>query len=283
MPSGFKSILSPILPPKLTNKFRRGEVYVVSFPKCGRTWLKLMLTDLFKEQFPNASLPSDVSTEKLYRINNRIPRIVFTHDDDPHYKLPEELSVDKSFFKETKVIFLVRDPRDVIISWYFEYINRTPEAYKLEKGLLKSDTPSDFIYNNKGGLKTIVAFYNLWLKKSQTPLDFTIIKYEDLVNKTGETLSDLLNFFSISDLISKDSVKKSVKRNSFDNVQKREKVGAINVGNRKTDFGHDNVSNNSNLKARRGKIGGFVDYLDPDQVKLMDEYIKENLDSSFGY
>ena len=37
------------------------------------------------------------------------------------------------------------------------------------------------------------------------------------------------------------------------------------------------------FKTRRGKVGGFVDYLTPDEIAEVERRIRSGLDPSFGY
>ena len=67
------------------------------------------------------------------------------------------------------IIFLIRDPRSVVTSNYF---NRF-------RGEL---TISEYIRDEKNGIKKVIDFYNNWYLKVNDYKKFIIIKYEDIIN-----------------------------------------------------------------------------------------------------
>ena len=61
---------------------RRTDVYLVSFPKCGRTWLRVLVGRAFQQHF---GLPADANLVELHRlveVDSRVPCVFATHDDD---------------------------------------------------------------------------------------------------------------------------------------------------------------------------------------------------------
>ena len=65
-------------------------MYLVSFPKCGRTWLRVMIGRAFQLHF---GLPADADLVELHRLaelDPRVPCVVATHDDDAQWKAPED-------------------------------------------------------------------------------------------------------------------------------------------------------------------------------------------------
>ena len=43
------------------------------------------------------------------------------------------------------------------------------------------------------------------------------------------------------------------------------------------------LQDNESFKVRRGKIGGYVDYLEDDQIEMVNNMINETLTPEFGY
>lgn len=94
------------------------RVSLVSFPKSGRTWLRVLIGKALCEQ---AGLDDQqiFDKDKLAEATG-LPKINYTHEDSgnsgrQHY---QELETDKSKYKQRKVIMLMRDPRDVLVSYY---------------------------------------------------------------------------------------------------------------------------------------------------------------------
>ena len=110
---------------KAKNKFflKKGlesGVYIISFPKSGRTWLRMLLGKAVCRKY---GLDENlmVNTYKLTGAAGISP-VIFTHDDSSikHGHRHDRLETDKSRYRNQKVIFLIRDPRDVIVSCYFQ-------------------------------------------------------------------------------------------------------------------------------------------------------------------
>jgi len=284
LPTNLKDSLKNFVPQRVTRYLRSNEVYVVSFPKCGRTWLKVMICEVIYKSFPKMEKYNDVSTEKLYAIHSKIPRIVFTHDDDPQFKSPAEILTDKSFYRYTKVIFLVRDPKDVIESWFYEYKNRIEESYKTPARQLNVSSLEKFPFEEKGSLKSIVKFYNVWVANSHVPKQFLLIRYEDLQNDTLKVFRSVLSFLKLGDSVSDSILREVVSNNAFEKLKKRELEGSISLGKINNEFGSSNGESEDNfLKVRKGKVGSYRNVFSQETISFMDNYIKRFLSSKFRY
>jgi len=207
-------------------KFGKGMI-LVSFPKSGRTWLIVMLNQLGIE-------------------------IPFTHDGTGHFMgiHLKKLLKKKNKYKQVKVIFLVREPRDVIVSGFFHSSKRI-KVY--------SDTISKFIRDHRYGMEKILTFYNIWNKNKSKPAGFHLVRYEDLKKDAFNELKNIITFLGI-DGIEDAAIKESVEFASFDNMQKLEKEGFF-----KEKYGRGLTPGDKNdiesYKVRKGKIGGYSEYL----------------------
>ena len=147
------------------------KVYIISYPKSGRTWLRLLLGKALCEHF-NVDKKLLLETHSLTR-SAKMPATLFTHDgagfgDKNSWN---ELATDKSFYRNKKVVFLVRDPKDVIVSSYFHVTKRQG---RFEGSL------SEFIRSDIYGIKKIVTFYKIWLDNQTVSKDFLLLKYENI-------------------------------------------------------------------------------------------------------
>ena len=96
--------IAAIVPRRLLGSYRRmrTDVYLVSFPKCGRTWLRVMIGRVLQLQY---DLPPDADLVELHRLaelDARVPCIVATHDDEAQWKPPEAVEVDKSRYRGSR-------------------------------------------------------------------------------------------------------------------------------------------------------------------------------------
>ena len=92
----------------------------MSFPKCGRTWLRVLVGRALQVHY---GLPDDTDVTELAHLaelDPRVPSVLVTHDDDAQWKAPADVERDKGGYRHRRVILLVRDPRDVIVSLYHQ-------------------------------------------------------------------------------------------------------------------------------------------------------------------
>ena len=99
---------------------KAADYVIVSPPKCGRTWVRTMLSRFFQHRY---RLPGNelLGFDNYHRMNSAIPRIRFTHDRYVNHYTGNRGS--KRDYYDKKVILLVRDPRDVVASNYFQWVN----------------------------------------------------------------------------------------------------------------------------------------------------------------
>ncbi|MCB0006234.1 MAG: sulfotransferase domain-containing protein, partial [Anaerolineales bacterium] len=247
----------------------KADVYLLSFPKCGRTWLRLLLAKTLSLHFRlNENNLIDLS--HLATACPEIPIIKVTHDDNPMWKTPRELLSFKSEYQAKKVILLVRDPRDVVVSLFFQYTKRIKRKYQ-------HDIDS-FIRKERGSLKTIIAYYNIWAEKRHLPADFLLVRYEDLHTAPAAEIQRVLNFLEISQ-VSPAVIESAISFASLKNMRRMEReqvfegIAAMKL--------HDKDDPEA-YKARKGKVGGFTDYLDDEQIQYVNRQLAK-LTDNFGY
>ncbi len=247
---------------------RHADVLIISYPKCGRTWLTMLISRALSSHYGVSDvdyLASDVLGGNV----PGAPHIRISHDDNPHWKTPARLSRSKRRYRDKKVVLLVRDPRDVVVSMYFER-SRRERAY--------SGTLQEFLKETKGSLDTILAYYNIWAAERARPRGFCMVRYEDLQADTAGELKRLLHFAGIEN-ISEAHIQDAVKFASFESMRAMESSGAAGTGRLRPGDPKDVES----FKTRRGKVGGHVDYLSADETAWVDGKVRETLDPFYGY
>lgn len=247
---------------------READAFLISYPKCGRTWLRMLLSRTLEIHY-GAPDVDYLGGDFLGGNVPGAPRIRVSHDDDPHWKTPGGLDRRKRRYRGRKVVLLVRDPRDVVVSMYFER-SRRERAY--------SRTLSRFLHERRGSLDTILAYYNGWAAARGVPSDLLVIRYEDLRRDTERELARLLDFLGVRDVKS-ETLREAVHFASFENMRKMESSGEAGSGRLRPRDPKDPES----FKTRRGKVGGFVDYLTPEEIEDVERRIGARLDASFGY
>jgi hypothetical protein len=91
-------------------------------------------------------------------------------------------------------------------------------------------------------------------------------------------LRRMLEFSGVRD-VSDETLAEAVAFNRIDKVREREKAGAYDTRRLQPGTRGDPES----FKARKGKVGGFVEYLKPADVERMTRIIREELDPWYGY
>ena len=247
---------------------REAECFLVSYPKCGRTWLRVLLSRALEIHY-GAPEVDYLGGAFLGGNVPGAPRVRVTHDDDPHWKTARGLDRHKRRYRGKRVVLLVRDPRDVVVSMYFER-SRRERAY--------SGTLSEFLHERRGSLDTILAYYNVWARSRGIPSELLVVRYEDLRRDTERELGRLLAFLGVGDA-SEATVREAVRFASFESMREMESTGSLESGRLRPRDPKDPES----FKTRRGKVGGFVDYLTPDEIAEVERRICSGLDPSFGY
>ncbi|OYX66188.1 MAG: hypothetical protein B7Y88_04635 [Sphingomonadales bacterium 32-64-17] len=241
--------------------------YVLSYPKSGRTWFRTMFGSMACAQF-GLKVDNPMELQHFWKLSPGIPNIGFTHDDYPNLKFGRDVEWNKSFYRRKKVLLLTRDPRDVLVSYYFDAKNRMK--------VIDCDI-STYLRCEKGSIDAIVAFYNAWAQARSVPRDFLWITYEDMQSDPRKVIRDSAKFFGLPDP-SAELVDEIVEKGSFRNMRKAELQDS---------FKHERLrpadpNNPESFKVRRGKVGGYVDYLTAEDIAFVDDYIDRNLDPFFA-
>ena len=269
------------IPSRVEESYRhhKTDCYLISFPKCGRTWLRLIIGKYIEERFKLQSVPKADILEltPLSKYNSEIPLIQVTHDDRPDLKKPAEIEKNKKKYRKKKVLFLVRDPRDVVVSQYFQLLKRERKIEEI--GI------SEFIRLEKGSLNSIIRFYNVWYENREIPKDFLIVKYEDLhtqfyKEKRLDELTRILKYIGFEH-VDMALLSLIAKYAAFDNMKKLERRGEFESEYKR--LNPIDEDDDESYKTRRGKIGGYHDYCDKKDIVYMDRLIEEDLNDYYQY
>lgn len=283
LPVGVRSRLRSLAPKELRRWYahRRADVYLISYPKCGRTWLRLMIGRAIVTHY---SLPQNEDLLLLRWKSSPhpdLPMITVVHEDRPMLKTPQELETSKEKFRDKKVIFLARDPRDVIVSSYFEMKKRGElfgeNPYEDRKAVFKGEL-SEFIDQTRGGFDTILRYYNIWAASRDIPQGFLMVRYEDMKRNPARELRKVLDFLGLGP-VGDDTLQEAVRYASFENMRKMEREGNFQSGV----LNPAQRSDEDSYKTRKGKIGGYTDYLTEDQIQRLSNKMQKDLSAFFGY
>ena len=253
------------------HRFRhRYDAMLLSYPKSGRTWLRMMLGRIFQDHFGlarDAAPPLELLA--LARQKPGIPRIQVAHDDMPHLRRAEELQTGRKEYRGCRVVFMVRDPRDVMVSNFFQASRR--DRYF-------NGTLSQFLRSSQYGCAGLLRYMAICDANRHVPAAFLCIRYEDLQADPAARLREVLSFVGLPD-VPDALVSRIVSECSFGNMRRLEEEGSLGSGRLRAGDSADPES----FKVRRGKVGGFRDYLAPADVQYIEELMRRELPPSYGY
>jgi hypothetical protein len=252
-----------------------GNAIILSVPKSGRTWLRAFLCAYFCKRF---GVGFTLRPERYRKPG--IPRLIFSHDLFEHRtkgglwdRLRGKYLVPRRELSRAKIILLVRDPRDCFVSLYLQITRRDPNA---PVGL-RQKSVSDMLRDRRFGVRAIVNTMNDWINEFSGRDNFTLVRYEALRASPAEHFRDLLALLgeSTPDIT---IFQEALEFSRFENMQKLEAAGAFDSKILRP----GDVRDPESFKVRRGKVGGYREYLSPeDQEYAADALTK--LDVRFGY
>lgn len=230
--------------------------YLLSYPKAGRTWLRALVGRALVDHY---GLPAErlIETEALVR-EAGLPSFAFDHDGSSMMdgRSVGELPADKSAFAAKHVLLLGRDVRDIAVSAYFHATRRL--------GIY--DGPiSSFLRHERYGVDKILAFYRQWHAAREVPRRFEFLSYESLHERPAESLRQALDFLGMRD-VADATIDSAIRFASFDNLRAAEASNAFGSATLRVRRPDDPES----YKVRRGRVGGYVDYLSAEDIAYID-------------
>lgn len=244
------------------------DAYVLSYPKCGRTWLRLMLGRALQRHFQLSDVPL-LEVEQASRHCRDIPRLQFTHDDDPCIRHYGHLKRDKKRYHDKPIVFLAREPKDAAVSMYFQFLKRDRI---INPGML------EFLFGEQGGIKSIVEFYNIWGNQIDNGANVLLVRYEDMHVDATRELRRIVAFLGLK-AIPEETLAEAARYASFDRMQHMECQDVLHSFRMTPGDPCDPES----YKIRKGRVGGYADYLRPAEIEAADAWIANHLAPVFGY
>jgi hypothetical protein len=248
--------------------FWHSDIIILSFPKSGRTWLRVLMGNALQEHLKctNDLLPTlEAMATASYP---SVPNFLVDHGIATTQARSDIFDVSKVKYKDKKVILLVRDPKDVVVSAYFH-------KSKLKKMAFNASF-SDFLRDDVGSLKTYLAFLNSWTNTKDIS-GYLIIRYEEMHSDPLAVLRSIFDFADVKD-ISNESLTAAIEFGRFDNMRELEKSDALGSDRLRPVDSNDE----STYKTRKGEVGSFVEHFSEDDLAYANSLIK-GLNSIFGY
>jgi len=202
-----------LLPPGRNVQVFPDDVFLVSYPKSGNTWTRFLIANLvYPEKHPDFSNINDLVPDPEAMAKRNLeraarPRLLKSHQYfDPRYP---------------KVIYIVRDPRDVVLSEYYFDIKRRaiPDDFPLPQFVARFVRGQ---VNHQSG--TWYENAASWFYTRRRDPRFLLVKYEALQSQAMDEMERIASFLGI--LTDQERLAFAIKQSAADRMRELEKKQA---------------------------------------------------------
>lgn len=197
--------------------------HLISYPKSGRSWLRFALSELGRDD-----------------------KIVFHHDgfEFNNGKMPAhnfDLAQRRlKYAPPSRVVYLTRDPRDIIVSLYHQVTGRFRDFFNYQGDI------SAFIRDDYFGAHNLQRFQRMWEQLCGEGLALRI-SYEECHDDFEDVLCRVLDHYGF-DYLAED-ISRVAQNSSFENMKQVEQSGTFKAPWLRP--------RNESPKVRQGKVGGY--------------------------
>jgi hypothetical protein len=190
------------------------DVFVVSYPRSGNTWTRCLIANMIYQDDPvtfanvEQRIPDIYTSSKRHLKKLPRPRMIKTHEYfDPRYK---------------KVVYIVRDPRDVALSYYHFHIKfrRIEEGYPIDEYIPRFMAAE---FDPYGSWAENVAS---WLITRMDSGNFLLLRYEDMLENPQQELKKAATFLGMQSTL--EQLERAITLSSADKMQALERAQGKN-------------------------------------------------------
>jgi hypothetical protein len=223
------------------------DLYLVSFPKSGITWLTFLMANV------HLKMSGSDKEVTFYNINDFIPDIHQTRNlkttilSFPGHRVIKSHAEFNPLYK--KIFYLMRDPRDVMVSYYWFLRNL---------GEFNGDL-SQLIHSPVYGIASWCRHVQGWVERSTVGTSIDFLRYEDIKADPLKVLTRIYTLmgFSVPEEILQDAMHLS----SLENMKRLE--SEYNYGG---DFRFPGFK-----FVRKGETGGYKTELSENDINFINQ------------
>lgn len=220
---------------------RESDVLLASFPRSGSRWLRFMLYNVLSS--------SDAEFGEVYRV---APFLGRHRDATPSLPGNGRLiqTHESRSFGPAGVVYLVRDPRSVVVSQYFLYLRRG----LFEEGF--DEFVNRFLSGKGSPHGSWGDHVQHWMNH---PRLRAVVHFEEMRADTVGTLTSLVERMGVPR--DRDSVVAAVERNTIDHMREKESRSPYRHRPERPEIPH----------IRKGSVDGWKSELTPEQTHAINE------------
>lgn len=233
------------------------DYLLLSLTNCGRTWLRVILGRAMQLHYGIES----INLHDLFAFSEAVPTI-------PSIKpMHEKFGQFGNTYNSQKVILLVRDPRDAIVSRYHQH-----------KTSLGFDSLDQYVCEGSD-LADYIQFYNDWHTYGDQAEDLLVVRYEDMKADTYQEVERVFTFLDLP--VTPAEIRQGIDYASFRNMRKMEVEGSdqLRVGVMTS----RDIDKPESFKVRKGAIGGYKSELSPESTAFIDSVVATQLNPVYIY
>jgi hypothetical protein len=258
----FVTIAQSVMPKRL---FGGEPVWVVSYPKSGRTWHRLLIGAYICFRH-NHDVRDALELKALSR-RLGVPLVRYSHNGanflDP-WDGNDPRVADPTIWQNGRMVLLVRDVKDTLVSSYFH-------AHHREKTF--AGPISAFVRNPATGAEKILIAMNKWHSNLALTKRHLVQTYESLHENASSKLKEVLEFAGFAD-VDDGAVEKAVNFGQADNLRELEKANFFD-SERLGSYASANAA-----KVRSARIGDYANHLSAEDIAYI-EAMEDRLGNPF--
>ena len=234
---------------RFVKSIRPSDVFIVTYPRSGTTWLRYLIANIM-----NADSREDITFRSFRDYAPDINDLYAAQGTlDEYVSLPDPrlFSIHARYDAHfPHVVYVLRDPRDVMVSYYHYRLKRERTYGGSLQEFLKSDDhyPCRWDEHVAG-----------WLLNG-VKANVCLVRYEDMQRDTHGALKRVLTFAGVP--YSEAALSRAVEASRFEQMRSAEEqysAGTPQMRDEHAQF------------VRRGKIAGYVDELDVQSIRIIEE------------
>lgn len=154
---------------------------------------------------------------------------------------------------------MIRDPRDVFVSYYYQRTTRKIKANVADIDW-SSVSMGELLKHERFGIRRIVSYMNAWFTAKDSFRTLHVLQYERVKQNTVDEFRRLIEFLRVGP-VNEVALAEAVKATSFETMQRNERENRHSQNELRAMIS----SNPNSFKVRRGVVGGHKDELSAEQ------------------